>query len=124
MGLFRRKPLHERLAEEGGLTATPPNDPRAPWGEVGIHGVPRPREWDAVASAEAPDLEGDEVLFVVLPDGSLLVDEGVDADALPPLADALEEMIQPPYRAQAVHREGATWAVVNAVSFVYPLPPV
>ena len=42
MGLFRRKPLHERLAEEGGLVkpaAAPLFIGVIP--ETGIHGVPR-----------------------------------------------------------------------------------
>ena len=62
MGLFRRsKPLHERLAQEGGLVE-PAGAERPPFtgviGEAGIHGVPRERQYDAVATADAPDVEG------------------------------------------------------------------
>jgi hypothetical protein len=97
--------LHVRLAEEGGLAGPAPDlDPRPLWGEVGIHGVARARRWDAVATAEAPGLAGDEAEFVVLPDGTLLGEE-----AQTPLADALE--LDPPYRAEAVRRHGALWAV-------------
>ncbi len=110
MGLFRRESLHERLAREGGLTQPepPPHDTTPRWGEVGIHGVPRPRQWDATAMVEAPDLEGDEARFVALQDGSLLVEDGPDPA---PLADALEARLPPPYRAEAVRRNERWWAV-------------
>ena len=42
-------------------------DPSHPiWQVAGIHGIPRVREWDAVTSAEAPELPGDETDFVAL----------------------------------------------------------
>ena len=86
MSLFRRKEsLHERLAREGGLVE-PEREPPAPWREVGVHGMQRPREWDATQTVEAPGIEGDAATFVVLPDGSVLVEEGSDSE-LQPLAD-------------------------------------
>jgi hypothetical protein len=106
---WRRQPLHEKLAREGGLSEPPPHDPSPRWGEVGIHGVHRQRVWDAVATVEAPDLEGDEAAFVALEDGTLLT-ETDDLD-VEPLADALEASIQPPYRAEAVPRGNGLWAV-------------
>ena len=93
----------------------------APLGEVGVHGVPRPRKWHAVASAEA-ELSGDEVHFVALPDGTLLVDEDVPDGALAPLADALEETIPPPYRAQGVRQGQSVWAVAATRIDVRELP--
>jgi hypothetical protein len=123
MGLFgRRKPLHERLAEEGGLTGAfeepvPGQAADAPgWdgeqrGEPGIHGVPRARRWDAVATADAPDLTGDTVRFVALADGTLVVEEDERDGALATLAEAVEQTIAPPYRAEAVRKGPATWAV-------------
>ena len=111
MPFWRRESLHERLAREGGLTEPPPHDTQPRWGEPGIHGVNRPREWDAVATAEAPELAGDQVEFVVLADGSLLVDEEVDAGPLEPLAAALDGMLAPPYRAAGVRRGPGIWAV-------------
>jgi hypothetical protein len=110
MRFGRREPLHERLAREGGLRP-PPEDPGPHWGEVGIHGVPRLREWDAVVTAEARELSGDEISFVALPDGSLLLEQGDDRDDLTPLADAVEGSVAPPYRAEAVRRAGDAWAV-------------
>ena len=123
MGFFRRREsLHERLAREGGLVEPPPHDTQPRWGETGIHGVARPREWDAIVTAEAPELRGDTVEFVGLPDGTLLLDEDVDADAVGPLADALEQAVRPPYRAQAVRRSGSTWAAAARAIEVVELP--
>jgi hypothetical protein len=113
VGLFRRsKPLHERLAEEGGLVERPTRPLfTGVIGETGIHGVPRERQFDAVVSAEAPGVEGNEVSFVTLPDGSLVVDaEEGDAD-LTPLAQAVEAQIAAPYRARAVRKGPDVWAV-------------
>jgi hypothetical protein len=119
VGFFRRdESLHEKLAREGGLDfpqhvqelggAAAPEHPF--WQVAGIHGVPRAREWDAVASAEAPGLPGDELDFVVLADGTLIVDEDLPEDVLSPLADALENTISRPYHALAVRREGDVWS--------------
>jgi hypothetical protein len=114
--IFRREPIHKKLARQARLDdlaeqEPAPFDPGPHWGEVGIHGVPRPRRWDAVASAEAPGLTGDAVHFVALPDGDLVVDEDEPDDTLRALAEAVEDAIEPPYRAEAVRRDGDVWAV-------------
>jgi hypothetical protein len=125
LALFgRRKPLHVRLAEAGdidldggappprlGQVAEPPGWDGEPRGEPGIHGVPRPRRWDAVVTAESPGLRGDAVNFVALGDGTLLVEEDEPDDALAPLAEAVEGAVPPPYRAESVRRGPTTWAV-------------
>ena len=111
MSLFRRRePLHERLAREGGLTDAErePYDTTPRWGEAGIHGVARPRRWDAVVAAQT-DLEGGRAAFVALPDGTLIVEDG--PDDVQPLADAVETELQPPYRAEGVRRGEGIWAV-------------
>ena len=111
MDLFRREPLHERLAREGGLQAEPlPAPAPPPWMETGIHGVNRPRQWDAVVSVEAAGVEGDRAQFVAVGDDSLVIEEGVDVE---PLAAALDETgtVKPPYRAEAVRRGESQWAV-------------
>jgi hypothetical protein len=126
VGLFRRsQPLHRRLADAAGLSleatpgrmpglaAEPPGWDGEPRGESGIHGVPRARRWDAVATATTHGLRGDAVHFAALPDGTLVVDEDEPDDALTPLADALEQMLAPPYRAEAVRRSPDTWAVAG-----------
>lgn len=112
--IFRREPLHKKLAREAQLEQTEPAafvDPGPHWGNTGIHGVPRPRRWDAVASAEASGLSGDELHFIALPNGDLVVEEDEPADTLAPLADAVEQTIQPPYRAEAVRQGDDVWAV-------------
>ncbi len=113
MGLFRRQlPLHERLAVQGGLDfgAERELDPRPPLLETGIHGIHRARSWDATVTAQAAGIEGDDVVFVALPDGSLLVEDGPD-DTLEPLAAAVERELRPPYRARASRQSGELWAV-------------
>jgi hypothetical protein len=134
MALFRRrKALHERLADAGGindeltepvpsLAAETPGWDGERRGEPGIHGVPRARRWDTVASAEAPALKGDTVHFVALADGTLVVDEDEPAGALAPLAAAVEEAIPPPYRAEAVRKGPQTWAVAASRIAVARVP--
>ena len=76
-------------------------------------GFQREREFDALATVDAPELRGDEAEFVALPDGDLLVVEE-DGDAnLAPLAEAVERSIEPPYRARAVRTSGTLWSVAG-----------
>jgi hypothetical protein len=115
---------------EGGLGQAPAEwEPRNPGlrllgnaaalDSAGITGLHRPREWDATATTEAAGVEGDEVSFVALPDGSLVVDEEAGDKPLAPLADAIEEQLRPPYRARGVRRSGDVWAVAaNAIQVV------
>jgi hypothetical protein len=119
--LFRRRePAHVQLAREAGLDAPPgPVDTRPWWGEVGIHGVARPREWDAVATVEA-DLPGERAEFVALDDATLVIEEGPDDVA--PLAEAVERSLAPPYRAEAVRRADGTWAVAARRIRIVELP--
>jgi hypothetical protein len=116
--LFRREKLHERLAREGGLddggsskSVPEPIDvgPPVP-GVPGYHGVQRPRRWDAVVMAEAPELPGTEVTFVVLPDGSVIIDDELPEPAIEPLAEELDAVVEAPYRVEAVRRHGDVWA--------------
>jgi hypothetical protein len=131
MPFWRRddEPAHERLAREAGIDldaeTQPPLDHEAPlepheripflaaFREVGIHGIHRQRTWDAVATADAPELEGDQLDFVALPDGTLLVDDDLPEGALEPLAQALGQELETPYRARAVRREGDVWAIAG-----------
>lgn len=121
--------MHVRLAREAGLEIDerPPHDPGPRWGEVGIHGIARPREWDAVVNAEAPRLGVGQLEFVTLPDGTLVVDDDVQGElepgSLDPLAAALESQLAPPYRAEAVWRGGSSWGVAARRIEVAELPP-
>jgi hypothetical protein len=130
----RRETLHERLLREGGLGEAPVEwEPKqaglpllggaAALDSAGITGLHRPKEWDATAAVEAPELRGDEVEFVVLPDGSVLVDEEEGDVPLAPLADALEEQLRPPYRARGVRRRADVWAVAAKAIEVVELRP-
>jgi hypothetical protein len=123
MGFFRKdKPIHEELAEEAegeglevGYEPKPPNAfsgflHDAQTDAVGITGVARPREWDAVTSVEA-ELPGDVVHFVALEDGSLVVDEDVPDGSLTPFAEAVEATLSAPYRAEAVRQGDTLWTV-------------
>jgi hypothetical protein len=123
VGFFRRQePLHQRLAREAGMTTTSTAlDPRPAWQETGIHGLHRPREWDATVTADAPGIDGDTVRFVALPDGTLIVEEGPDA-SLEPLATAVEQAVRPPYRARAARQSETLWAVQARSIEVLELP--
>jgi hypothetical protein len=118
---FRREePLHEKLAREGGLdfprSVEEPHGPPAIdpdyslWRIAGIHGIPRAREWDAVLTAIAPDLPGDETDFVALPDGTVFTDEDLPAGALEPIAEAFGGLIDPPYHAVALRQDEDVWS--------------
>jgi hypothetical protein len=115
--IFRREPIHKKLAREAELRDEPETSTEevpgthGMWSVTGIHGVPRPRRWDAVASAEAPGLAGDELHFVTLPNGDLVVDEDEPEGTIAPLADSIEQTIEPPYRAEAVRQQEDVWAV-------------
>lgn len=115
MPLWRRKPLHERLAEQGGLVERSPPEPRAPWDVAGIHGLARPRQWDAIGTVEASGISGDERDFVVLDDETVIGDEG---DEL--LAEAID--LEPPFRGHAVRRHEDIWAVAANRILVVELP--
>jgi hypothetical protein len=121
LGFFRREePLHEKLAREGGLDfprgvdepdGPPTIDPEHPlWRIAGVHGIPRAREWDAVLTAFAPALPGDEADFVALPDGTLYTDDDLPDGALAPLADAFDGLLDAPYHAFALRQEEDVWS--------------
>ncbi len=107
-------------SQAGGFLAQPPGIDGSPGlGIAGISGVPRGRTWDAVASAHAADLTGDSVTFTAFADGTLVVDQDVPDGSLAPIADAIEEMLSPPYRAAAARSEGEVWtAVAESVRIV------
>jgi hypothetical protein len=132
MRFFRRgETLNERLLREAGLQeqqaeaaaeASPPAplDPVVAFrqqfdsGAGALAGAglpPRARHWDTFVTADAPDVEGNEVDFVALPDGTILVEEEEGDAALEPLANAVETQIALPYRAKAVKQTERIWAV-------------
>jgi hypothetical protein len=59
---------------------------------------------------------------VALSDGTLVVDEDEPEDALASLADAVEQAIPPPYRAEAVRKGPETWAVAASRVAIASIP--
>jgi hypothetical protein len=127
VGLFRRKEetLNEQLLREAGLdpaqteprlanppsglTPFPTGDLNLGWHRNSVASGTDP--WDAVATAELAGVAGDEIEFTTLPSGDVIVErEDGDAD-LTPLADAIEQKIDPPYRAVAARQDGDLWGV-------------
>jgi hypothetical protein len=95
-----------------------PHDPGPHWGEVGIHGLHRQREWDAVGSVAGPGTPGEETSLVALADGRAVIEEGAPADA-DLLVSALR--LERPFRLRAVHREDGVWVVAGRRIEVVPL---
>ena len=82
------------------------------------------QQWDVVVAAEAPEIGGDEVEFVALADGTLVVDVEEGDASLEPLARAVEAELRSPYRAKAVRHERGWWAVGARPTTVCALPGV
>ena len=137
MGFFRReKPIHEQLADEAGLDIDGLGDELRSAAETYRDRIGsdllfwetdrHTHEWDAVASAEAPDLPGDEVRFVAAEDGTLFVEAELPDGALEPLAVALDGLIDPPYGAVAERWDGDVWTIgamhVNVVDVPEDIP--
>ena len=103
-------------AAAGGFLSQPPGlDGDIGLGIVGVTGAPRPRgEWEVATSATSPELPGDELTFVALADGTLVVDDDIPDGAATPLAEAVEQYLQPPYRAGALRKGSDVWAVAAA----------
>ncbi len=113
-----------KLAREGDIALSgqvKPAQQPANWDVVGIHGIPRPREWDAFAMAEAPELTGERVEFVALPPSRIVVPNRENVE---PLAAALDKELARPYRAEGVHHEGAHWAAAARKIETMTLPGV
>jgi hypothetical protein len=90
----------------------------------GVLGVGPGRTWDALVAAHAPALTGDSVTFIALPDGTLVVNEEVPDGSLAPVADQIEEMVSPPYRAAAARNEGDMWTAVAESVRIVELPGI
>jgi hypothetical protein len=89
-----------------------PHEPGPHWGEVGIHGLARPREWDALVTVGVDGLTGEAASFVFLQDETVIPESGL-CGGLEPLARALAAELPPPFRARAVRRSDSLWAVAG-----------
>jgi hypothetical protein len=128
MGIFRRRTdetLNEQALREAELDRTTPDPPEAPAPAdpyagtypadnvlgIWVRAMARPGEYDAVVTVHAAGIPGDAVDFATLASGDVIVDsEQGDAD-LSPFADAVEQELQPPYRAVARRQDGDLWSL-------------
>jgi hypothetical protein len=115
VGFFRReRPIHEQLADEAGLdidgisdeVALDPEDPPPDEAALDIDGR---GDYDEVFRVDVPDLPGESIELVALPNGSLFLEEELPEGALDVIADAVS--VPPPYHAFAARRGGSTWTV-------------
>jgi hypothetical protein len=138
VGLFRRRKeetLNEQLLREAGLDpaqmlgeSTTPSEPRPdlappgpppfPTGDISLgHSVSAGKyhggtgDWDTVVTVRAAGLAGDQVEFTALPNGDVIVDREKGDGDLSPLADAIEQRIEPPYHAVASRQDGDLWGI-------------
>jgi hypothetical protein len=131
VGFFRRRQetLNEQLLREAGLDPAqalgdpppPPREPElsgpppSPAGRIslGLHGnfTGGTGEWDAVATARVAGVAGDHVEFTTLPNGDVIVEREKGDGDLSPLADAIEQKIDAPYRAVGSRQDGDLWGV-------------
>lgn len=86
------------------------------WLPVGIHGVPRSREWDVVLQARLPELADttlEELTVKRLADGSIRADaeQSLPPAAVDRLVAMLADAVDGPYEAVAVRRGVDDWSV-------------
>ena len=98
--------------------------PIAAWAETDSLLKQWSQQWDAVVGATAPEIGGDRVEFVVLEDGTLVVDTEEGDASLSPLADAVEAQLERPYRADGVRHEDGWWAVGARRTTICTLPGI
>ena len=135
MGFFRRREetLNEQLLRQAGLDPAqmlgdpqaaesssesqpePPAPPPFPTGDASLGRggslATGTGEWDAVATARVAGVAGDRAEFTTLPNGDVIVEREKGDGDLSPLADAVEQKIDPPYRATATRQDGDLWGV-------------
>jgi hypothetical protein len=97
-------------------------DGRSPVEERAFHGVARPRRWEVVVTTDASGLRATEIRFLTLANGTIVVDGDESESALTRLAEAVQESLEPPYRAEAVRRTGDSWTVAASAIHVVEAP--
>ncbi|HEY3106094.1 MAG TPA: hypothetical protein VGJ49_04775 [Gaiellaceae bacterium] len=75
-----------------------------------MSGIPREREWDAVVTMTSP-ASGDRLVFLYPWPELVLPEEGDAGNVVAWAIQALDRVIEPPYRAEAIRKEEDTWAV-------------
>jgi hypothetical protein len=138
VGLFRKQETYnEQMLREAGLdrvvfdepeTTRSDEPPAFPTGDISLGWLGNveggPMDWDAAVSVRAPGLAGDQVEFVTLPNGDVIVEKEKGDGDLSPMADAVEERVTPPYRAVAARQDGDLWGVgakrIEVAQFEFP----
>jgi hypothetical protein len=87
-------------------------------------GLPLDDPWDAVVTASAPGLTGDEVRFAVTGDGRTISGGDESSEALEELARAVARHLKAPFWAVAVPGEGDEWTAAGTQAEVLDLPDV
>ena len=87
----------------------------------GLSSATRDDPWDALVSAHAPGLSGDEVRFAVAADGRTIAGDA-PADAVAALARVVERQLDAPFWAIAVPDEGDEWSVAATGAEILELP--
>jgi hypothetical protein len=133
VGFFRRRQetLNEQLLREAGLDPAqvlgdgpqapePPLDTPSPppfrTGDINlgwrsVSAASGTGEWDAVATSRVASVSGGHVEFITLPNGDVIVEREKGDGDLSPLADAIEQKLDPPYRAFGSRQDGDLWGV-------------
>jgi hypothetical protein len=108
--LFHRKEetLNEKLLREAGYSQEGDAVAESPVHDAEVADESAP-SGEIVFTLDAPDLPGTSHEIVTLPDASVLVDE--DAPDVSDVAEAVEQDLDPPYRATALRQSDGYWLV-------------
>jgi hypothetical protein len=88
----------------------------------GLSPVTRNDPWDALVSAHAPGLSGNEVRFAVAADGRTIAGADASADAVAALGRAVARQLEAPFWAIAVPDEGDEWTAAATAAEILELP--
>jgi hypothetical protein len=87
----------------------------------GLTSVTRDDPWDALVTAHAPGLAGEEIRFAVTRDGRTISGGEAPADAVAALGRAVARQLEPPFWAIAVPDEGDEWTAAATAAEILEL---
>jgi hypothetical protein len=88
----------------------------------GLSSATRDDPWDALVSAHAPGLAGEEVRFAVAADGRTISGGDAPAEAVAALGRAVARQLEAPFWAIAVPDEGDEWTAAATAAEILELP--
>jgi hypothetical protein len=88
----------------------------------GLSSVTRDDPWDALVTAHAPGLSGEEVRFAVTADGRTIAGGDAPPEAVAALGRAVARQLDAPFWAIAVPDEGDEWSVAATGAEILDLP--